>query len=310
MVGDLVVAREGRVDRGPPLHHVREHAVDDQVAHHDAHRRAHERVHAAAVAARLHVAADRAQRGRPLEDHLPDEEDEHARDVEPVRRRTRGSPGLACFSASIRLTVRITWSASPESRLPRLAPPSTQQADAGRAAALDLRAVGRRRAGHHPPGLLLHPAERGDVLVRAEQDPGLAGPGLRGEIGLPLGERGASPSASQRAISGALPSRIARRSTGSASPSISRKTIPGTSVTLALARPTSDPLDHAQRVRSSSFVPRTTSSTTLDSRRDERGEERPAEGVDAESRSARASAASINISRVERTARARTRAGA
>ena len=38
------------------------------------------------------------------------------------------------------------------------------------------------------------------------------------------------PSASQRAMVGALPSRIARRSTGSASPSISRKTIPGTSV--------------------------------------------------------------------------------
>ena len=31
---------------------------------------------------------------------------------------------------------------------------------------------------------------------------------------------------------GALPSRIARRSTGSASPSISRKTIPGASVTV------------------------------------------------------------------------------
>ena len=38
------------------------------------------------------------------------------------------------------------------------------------------------------------------------------------------------PSASQRAMFGALPSRIARRRTGSASPSISRKTIPGTSV--------------------------------------------------------------------------------
>ena len=37
-------------------------------------------------------------------------------------------------------------------------------------------------------------------------------------------------SATQRAMFGALPSRIARRSTGSASPSISRKTIPGTSV--------------------------------------------------------------------------------
>ena len=40
------------------------------------------------------------------------------------------------------------------------------------------------------------------------------------------------PSSSQRAIVGALPSRIARRSTGRASPSISRKTIPGASVTV------------------------------------------------------------------------------
>ena len=44
---------------------------------------------------------------------------------------------------------------------------------------------------------------------------------------------------------GALPSRIARRSTGSASPSISRKTIPGASVTVSLARASGDPLDHA-----------------------------------------------------------------
>jgi hypothetical protein len=38
------------------------------------------------------------------------------------------------------------------------------------------------------------------------------------------------PSASQRAITGVVPSRIARRSTGRASPSISRKMIPGASV--------------------------------------------------------------------------------
>ena len=41
------------------------------------------------------------------------------------------------------------------------------------------------------------------------------------------------PSASQRAMFGALPSRIARRRTGSASPSISRKMIPGASVRVA-----------------------------------------------------------------------------
>ena len=63
-----------------------------------------------------------------------------------------------------------------------------EQAVAGRVPALDLRAVRRRRAGHQRRRLLLHPAERGDVLVRPQQDPRLAGAGLRGEIGLPLGQ--------------------------------------------------------------------------------------------------------------------------
>ena len=56
------------------------------------------------------------------------------------------------------------------------------------------------------------------------------------------------PSSTQRAIVGALPSRIARCSTGRARPSISRKTIPGASVTVRLARAPGDPLDHAERV--------------------------------------------------------------
>ena len=53
---------------------------------------------------------------------------------------------------------------------------------------LDLRAVRRRRARHHRRRLLLHPAERGHVLVRAQQDPRLARTRLRGEIRLPLHE--------------------------------------------------------------------------------------------------------------------------
>ena len=71
------------------------------------------------------------------------------------------------------------------------------------------------------------------------------------------------PSASHFAMCGALPSRIARRSTGNASPSISRKTIPGTSVRVA------PPWRFAIRWTtrsvyvSSSFVEKITSSTTL-----------------------------------------------
>ena len=84
VVCDLVVAREGRVDGRPPPHHVREDAVDDQVADDHAHRPAHERVDAAAVAPRAHVATFRAERRDPFEDHLPAEQDERARDVEPV----------------------------------------------------------------------------------------------------------------------------------------------------------------------------------------------------------------------------------
>ena len=85
VVRDLVVTRERRVDRRPPSHHVGEDAVHDQVAHDDAHCGAHERVDAAAVPARPNVAPPLARRGRPLEDHLPAEEDEHARHVEAVR---------------------------------------------------------------------------------------------------------------------------------------------------------------------------------------------------------------------------------
>ena len=54
------------------------------------------------------------------------------------------------------------------------------------------------------------------------------------------------PSAIQRAIVGALPSRIARRRTGSASPSISRKRMPGTSVWAPPPWRLRDPLDDAE----------------------------------------------------------------
>ena len=88
------------------------------------------------------------------------------------------------------------------------------------------------------------------------------------------------PSASQRAMVGALPSRIARRSTGSASPSISRKTIPGTSV-LAMI-----PCRRAIRcaMRIDVRVVRAEDDGEHDAHRgdDERGEQRPAEAVDRE----------------------------
>ena len=221
VVRHLVVARERRVDGGSPAHDVGEHARDDQVAHEDAERAPHQRVDAAAVAARLHVAADRAQSRDPLEDDLPAEEDERARHVVAVgEERPVAGIGL----------LLLVHPADGEDHVLRLAGEQVpaagaavdEQADAGPAPPLDLRAVGRRRARHHRRGLLLHPAKRRDVLVRSQQDPRLAGTRLRREIGLPLGEtvRVVAPASGpcsgrcRRASPGAARAARARRSRG------------------------------------------------------------------------------------------------
>ena len=85
VVRNLVIAREGCVDRGPPLHHVREHAVHDQIPDDHTQRRPHERVEAAPVTAGTDVPPLGLARRRPLEQDFPTEEDEHADDVEAVR---------------------------------------------------------------------------------------------------------------------------------------------------------------------------------------------------------------------------------
>ena len=92
--------------------------------------------------------------------------------------------------------------------------------------ALDLRAVGRRRADHQRRRLLLDPAEGRDVVVRPEQDPRLARAGLRGEVGLPLRPGGATlleparPSSARcrRGSRAAGPAARGRRSRGRRSP--------------------------------------------------------------------------------------------
>ena len=187
VVRDLVVAREGRVDGGAAAHHVGEDAEDDQVAHDDAHRGAHERVEAAAVAARLHVPADRAQGGDPFEDHLPAEEDERPSDVERV--------GEESPVSRVRFLLRLDPADGEDllvgftgEEVAAAGSSVDEQAVAGCPLSLDPRAVGRRGARHERPGLLLDPPERGDVVVRAEQDPGLARTRLRREVGFPLRE--------------------------------------------------------------------------------------------------------------------------
>ncbi len=182
---DLVVAREGRVDRRSALQHVGEDSVDDQVADDDAHGRPHEWVDASAVPARTDVAADRAEGGGPLEEDLPEEEHEHPRDVEAVREERP--------VARVRALLHVHPADSEDhvlgltrQEIAAARAAVGEQTDARRMTALELGAVRGRGAGHRRRRLLLHPAERRDVLVRAEEDPRLTRAGLGGEVRLPL----------------------------------------------------------------------------------------------------------------------------
>ena len=181
---DLVVAGERRVDGRHAAVHVLQHRERHQVAHEDAHHGAQERIAAAAVAARLHVAPPLARGGDQLEHDLPREQHDGAGDVRAVgqeravagvRRPLLGEPadGHQGALGLARQQVAAARSAGDEP-------------DAARVPALELGAVVGVRAADHPRGFLLDPAERGDVLVRAEQDAGLAGAGLRRQVGLPL----------------------------------------------------------------------------------------------------------------------------
>ncbi len=151
--------------------------------------------------ARLHVAADRSERCNPLEDDLPAEEDERAQRVFAVREERP--------ITRIGLLLRL-HPADGEDHVVCLAGEEVsaagasvdQQPDSGAAPPLDLRTIGRSRARHQRCSLLLHPAERRDVLVRAKEDPRLTRTRLRREVGLPLGEtvRVACPASHVRGI--------------------------------------------------------------------------------------------------------------
>ena len=190
MVRDLVVARERRVDSRPAAHHVRQHAVDDQVPDDHAHRAAQERIDAAAVPSRPHIAPDCSERRSPLEDHLPREEDERSRDVETVREERA--------IAGVRLLLGL-HPADGEDHLLGLAREQVaaaraaidEQADARGAVGLDARAVGGSGACREQAALLVHPAER-RVCRRWSRAGSLPG-------WLPSGRRGPSPTRSARA---------------------------------------------------------------------------------------------------------------
>ena len=277
VVRDLVVAREGRVDRGPPFHHVLEHAVDDQVANEDAERRAHERVVPTAMAAWAHIATLRSARRCDLEDHLPEEEDEQAGHVEAV--------GEEAPVAGIRLLLRL----QPADRQDHVVRLSRQEIAAARApvdeqpvagvAALDLLAVRRRRAGHHRRRLLLDPPERGNVVVRAEQDARLRRAGLRGQIGLPFRQLVPLVGEPPRHVRGVAVAHGALQHR-QREPVDLQEQDPRRVCLDLLARAPRDPLDHTQRVGVVVVRPEHDVEHDRDGRGDERDSERRPEGVD------------------------------
>ena len=213
----------------------------------------------------------------PLEDDLPAEQHERARHVVAV--------GEERPIARVGLLLRL-HPADGEDHVLRLAGEQVsaagaavdEQADAGRVAPLDLGAVRRRRARHQRRGLLLHPAERRDVLVRAQQDPRLAGTRLRGEIGLPLGQAVrvvGQPAGHGRGV--AVAHRPAQH--GQREPVDLEEDDPGDVGAGDDPLPARDPLRDADRVR----VIRAEEDGEHDAHRGdhERGEQRPAEAVDA-----------------------------
>jgi hypothetical protein len=128
VMGDLVVARERRIGRRAPPHHVGEDAEHDQVADDDAHRGAKEWVDPAPVTARLHVATGRPDRRRPLEQDLPDEEDQGAGDVEAIGEE-RAIPRVGPFLRLDPGHGQDHLVGLPREEVPRLAPPSTSRPD-------------------------------------------------------------------------------------------------------------------------------------------------------------------------------------
>ena len=168
--------------------------------------------------------------------------------LKPLAKNAR-YPGFARFSASIRLTVRITSSASPESRFPRLAPPFDQQPVARRVRGARSRRSPPARSRSSPCRTPSRPT--GTPGCRRSSPAG-SPPGWRRsatQVGLPLGQQ------MRAAAAPAVPSRARcrraspARSTGSARPSISRKTIPGASCATCAALPAGDSPDHPQHVR-------------------------------------------------------------
>ena len=280
MVRHLVVARERRIHRRAPGHHVGQHAEDDQISQKDAQATPDECVLHTAMAAWPYVPACGAGGRRQLEKHLPEEEGEQPRRVEAVREKrsiTRVRTLLRRDPADGQdHVIRLAG----EQVAPACAAIS-QQSDAGRVPPLDLLAVRWLRAGEAETRLLLDPAERGDVLVRAEQDPGLAGTGLRREVGLPLGERVGAAREPARHLRSATRVDRATEHREREAVDLEEHDSRLRGVDRATRTPR-DPLHDAKRVRVVVGDRKQHVEDDADRRRDERRQERPEEPVDDE----------------------------
>ena len=146
---------------------------------------------------------------------------------------------------------------------------------------LELGAVVGVRADHQLHALLLDPAERGDVLVRAEQDPRLARARLGGEVGLPFDEAvgvGGEPARQHGRVA------VAHRPLqhGLREPVDLEEEDAGDVGDLAVVRPPRDPVHDAERVGVVVVRPDDHLQDRRDGRDDERCEEGPPEVVDLE----------------------------
>ena len=125
-----------------------------------------------------------ALRGYELQDDLPEPEREDTGDVRAVgEERAVAGIGLLLLRDPAGREERGVGVAREQVAAAGAA--VGEQSGAGGAVPFDRRAVVRVRAGEHPARALLDPAERRDVLVVPQQDPGLTGAGLGGQVGLP-----------------------------------------------------------------------------------------------------------------------------
>ena len=185
VVRHLVVGEKGRVDRRPPGEDVADHGGDLQVALDDGRPGADQGIGTGAPDPRPDVIAHLRARGAALSDHVDEDEDDRlgdgigAREIGRVVAADRPAPAQrgAHRQHRVRGVAGEDVGATGAVRV--------QEAAAVGAPPLELFGIARVVGDDRRASLLLPPAEGRHVLVRAMKQPGLAGAGLRGPVGLP-----------------------------------------------------------------------------------------------------------------------------